>query len=825
MISGTSGNDTIDNSGQNVTIEALGGDDVIIDVQGSNYVNDVINAGAGNDSVVANAMNITVNGGAGNDTINGVKYGHVTIDAGDNDDYIYLDDAFIDGSVEQENSSISGGAGDDTITGSGNYITVNGGAGDDTIEINGSNNVYIYNNGDGNDIINMSTYDTLIIGDGTGTYSTTTSASGYDVIVEVGDGQITLGDAVSFETLNIVGEYEETAVNWATVMTAGNSTLISADETVASGTDNADTITTAALDNDTISRAVYGNAGNDVIQNAANNVTIDAGSGNDTITNTGSNVVYDYTKGNGNDVINGFTANDTLYIEEAAHPVSVSGNDLIVTVGNGKITLSGAATLDSLNITGSYDESARAFVTNLQQKTALGYPVVAQLLFHPNEYHGFETLPSDYYASSETLTIDSSDGLELMGYHYTPENSNDKWALIVHGYGHNHNHMNGFAEMYLANGYNVLMIDQRAAGESEGEWLTMGSAESEDVALWTQKIAELNPNAKIVLHGVSMGAATAMLAAANSNVTNVTSLVEDCGYTTVMNLIDLAKGMATQLADSEFVSVVDDAAESLTGHRLTSAAPIDSIGNVTIPSIFITGNSDTVVSMSNLEELYEASGAEVKEIFTVEGATHGLSALTDSIGYANTVFRFNAEAAGEGWVTSNTADEISLRGTSYDDTISNSGSGVTINAMGGNDTINNNSTIGGNVYLYNSGDGEDVITGFAENDTIIIDSGTGEYNTIASNDDVIINTSSGSITLKDAGEISSVNIEGEQVISTFNNTANGATIVGTALADTINNSGSMSRFKHSAEMMKLPTPIIIKLTLTRAQVTITFITV
>ena len=315
--------------------------------------------------------------------------------------------------------------------------------------------------------------------------------------------------------------------------------------------------------------------------------------------------------------------------------------------------------------------------------------MIAALLFHPTEYHGFETLPSDYYADSETLTINSSDGLKLTGYHYTPENSNDKWALIIHGYGHNHNHMNGFAEMYLANGYNVLMVDQRAAGASEGEWLTMGVAESNDVALWTQKIAELNPNAKIVLHGVSMGAATAMLAAADSKLTNVTSLVEDCGYTTVMNLIDLAKGMATQLADPQFIDVVDDASESLTGHRLTAAAPIDSIGKVTIPSVFITGTSDTVVTMSNLESLYAASGAEVKELFTVAGATHGLSALTDSVGYANTVFRFNAEAAGEGWATSNTVDAISLRGTKYGDTILNGGSNVTISTGAGNDSVYN----------------------------------------------------------------------------------------------------------------------------------------
>ena len=281
--------------------------------------------------------------------------------------------------------------------------------------------------------------------------------------------------------------------------------------------------------------------------------------------------------------------------------------------------------------------------------------------------------------------------------------------------------------------------------------MTMGSAESSDIALWTQKIAEINPSAKITLHGVSMGAATAMLAAANSNLTNVTSLVEDCGYTNVMNLVDLAKELYPALEDSEFVNVLDKVSESLTGHYLHEAVPLDSIGSATMPSMFITGTSDTVIPPSMLETLYAASGAEVKEIFTVEGAGHALSAITDSIGYSNAVFRFNAEAAEEGWITSNVTDNISLRGTKYDDTITNSGSGVTLNTGAGDDTITNNSREV--VYQYTAGDGNDVIIGVTSSDTIVIESDT--YKTLTSGNDKVISivSSSNTITLKDATNV------------------------------------------------------------------------
>ena len=181
--------------------------------------------------------------------------------------------------------------------------------------------------------------------------------------------------------------------------------------------------------------------------------------------------------------------------------------------------------------------------------------------------------------------------------------------------------------------------------------------------------------------------------------------------------------------------------------------------------------------MSNLESLYAASGAEVKELFTVAGATHGLSALTDSIGYANTVFRFNAEAAGEGWATSNTVDAISLRGTKYGDTISNSGADVTISTGAGNDSVYNsanNVTITGGAgndtvviddsdIVYNYEAGNDVIFGVSEGDTISI-SPDYVYRTAADGADLVISfqNSQNTITLKDAATVTPY-IEGTHV--------------------------------------------------------------
>ena len=743
---GSSGSDTISNGyGTNISINSGDGDDTINNFTGTSST---INAGAGNDSVWnTGGVSSVIYLGEGNDTILNTP-DHVTIYGGDDNDSIK--------SSISRYTLIDGGDGNDTIENSDNkenYSTVLGGAGDDYITNSGIN--VSINGGEGNDTIDNWNYSVTING-GEGADSIYNRSD--NVLIDGGDGA---------NTITSTGQN-------VTITNSGDKSSI----TGGSGTDS--------ISNTGSYVSINTGEGDDYVYNSGSNLTINGGTGDDTIENAGgSNIFFQYNSGDGNDIINGFGANDTLYFVDVAHKTSVSGDDLIITSGDNKITLSGAASLDNLNITGTYDEQARAFVTNLQQKTALGYPIIAALAFHPNEYHGFETLPEEYYAASETLNITSSDGLELTGYHYTPENSNDKWAVIVHGYGHNHKHMNGFAQMYLLNGYNVLMVDQRAAGESEGDWLTMGVAEGNDVALWTQKIAEINPNAKIILHGVSMGAATAMLAAANPNATNVVSLVEDCGYTNVINLVDILKEalkdsnpkLSAQLSNPEFIEMIDTAAETLTGYKLTAAAPIDSIGNATMPSIFISGDSDSVVPMSNLDSLYTASGAGVKEIFTVAGATHALSALTDSIGYANAVFRFNAEAAGEGWVTSNVTDAISLRGTKYDDVITNSGASVMINVGDGADFITNS----GSDVTINGGESADTISNSGANSSI--DGGAGDDYISSDSNESTIDGDEGADTIDNSG--SNVSINGGEGADSINNSGSNVSINGGAGNDTL----------------------------------------
>ena len=512
--------------------------------------------------------------------------------------------------------------------------------------------------------------------------------------------------------------------------------------------------------------------GYDFIDSTGNYVTITAGAGYDSISIDGKKNLLVYNLEDGSDVVTGFDGNDTLQIGDGTggYYAKTSGDDLIVQVGGGYVTLKGAANLKTVNIAGTLTdaetESDRATAVTLVnlafKRTDLNYPVLAGIAFDPTASYGAE--PANY-SEKETWTIKSSDGLELNAFHYAPENSNDKWAIVIHGYGLNHTHMYPFATFYLDNGYNVLLVDQRAAGESEGTWLTMGTAESADIALWTQEIASRFPESKITLHGVSMGAATAMLAASRSDIANVTSLVEDCGYSDIMEVVlKLGENIPIlgSMLSENVLTLMDSSTKTLTDYYLSDAAPIESIGSAKMPSLFITGTADSVISPAMLDELYDASGASVKEKFLVAGAGHAMAASLDSVGYSNTLFRFVAEADGEGWTTNNTVDSIYLKGTSYDDHFTNSGDYVTISGGKGDDQINLTSSSAA-VIKYAVGDGNDNVVGFNESSTLKI---SGDYKISKGKKNVVVKVGDEKITLRGAANLDTLNIVDTKVTLT-----------------------------------------------------------
>ena len=242
---------------------------------------------------------------------------------------------------------------------------------------------------------------------------------------------------------------------------------------------------------------------------------------------------------------------------------------------------------------------------------------------------------------NEIWTITSRDGLKLNATHYSPETPEEHyWVILVHGYGRDQRYARDFAEEYLERGYNVLTPDLRASGTSEGIYLTMGARESDDILIWIDKILGVDAKARIVLHGVSMGAATVMMAAAKSQSLNLAAVIEDCGFTSAYNMFTDQLKKIFGLPEFPIMNFVDVVSKIKTGVAVSDAAPIISVANSKIPTLFIHGDADKLVPFEMLDKLYNASASPVKEKFVVEGAGHADSKIKDPPKYFQRIFNF-----------------------------------------------------------------------------------------------------------------------------------------------------------------------------------------
>ncbi len=240
----------------------------------------------------------------------------------------------------------------------------------------------------------------------------------------------------------------------------------------------------------------------------------------------------------------------------------------------------------------------------------------------------------------ELWTLTSRDDLKLAADHFSPKEPSHRWALLVHGYGRDRTFAYDYAEAYLERGWNVITPDLRAAGESEGEYITMGFFESDDLIGWIKKIVELDPSAEIVLHGVSMGAATVMLTTGKELPPNVKVAVEDCGYTSAYEMFRDQLQVIFGLPEFPIMKCVDVVSGVKTGASVSSAAPIKAVGATKVPMLFIHGDADRLIDHSMMERLFEASGAPVKEQWTVEGAGHADAKPKNPAAYFERVFAF-----------------------------------------------------------------------------------------------------------------------------------------------------------------------------------------
>ena len=237
-------------------------------------------------------------------------------------------------------------------------------------------------------------------------------------------------------------------------------------------------------------------------------------------------------------------------------------------------------------------------------------------------------------------TIVSHDGLRLRGSYYEFQKGAPV-EIMFHGYkGNAIRDLSGGVFRCQTLGHNVFLVDHRASGKSEGRIITFGAKESLDCVAWVNYfVKEIDPDASIILTGISMGAATVLTAASMPLPKNVVGILADCGYTSTEDIIKkVMKDM--KLPAGLFYPFARLSALVIGRFDPNKTSPIASMKQCALPVIFFHGDTDDFVPCSMSQQNYEACTSEKKRMVITPSAGHGLCFPVDQDTYLKEIRDF-----------------------------------------------------------------------------------------------------------------------------------------------------------------------------------------
>ena len=227
--------------------------------------------------------------------------------------------------------------------------------------------------------------------------------------------------------------------------------------------------------------------------------------------------------------------------------------------------------------------------------------------------------------------INAIDNIRLYAAYISAEQESHSYAIIVHGIWDNCEGVGCLAKEYLAKGMNVLLPDLRAHGRSEGKYIGYGYDDRFDIMEWIYWILRQDRDARIMLHGVSMGAATVLMTTGENLPGNVRLAISDSSYTRTTDQLSKAyEGMAGSSIMPFRIALGLVRLETLVraGYDINKAAPVEAVKRSHTPTIFLHGDSDKFVDPSMCAALYQAAACE-KRYSLILGADHAEGVFVD----------------------------------------------------------------------------------------------------------------------------------------------------------------------------------------------------
>ncbi len=241
----------------------------------------------------------------------------------------------------------------------------------------------------------------------------------------------------------------------------------------------------------------------------------------------------------------------------------------------------------------------------------------------------------------ETVTIRSHDGLFLSGRYY---HHCDGAPLAIGFHGYRSSAFSDFAwgsEMILDTlGHNLLLVDERAHGRSQGRTISFGIQERFDVLAWTQYARQrFGADTPMVLYGISMGAATVLMASGLPLPETVRGIVADCPYSVPLDIILHVGETANPLPTWLMKPFLLLGARIFGGFDLQAMDALRAVKQARVPILVLHGEADGFVPAFMSEGPQQANPTLVQR-FTFPGADHAISCMVQPERYRQIVTEF-----------------------------------------------------------------------------------------------------------------------------------------------------------------------------------------
>ena len=233
----------------------------------------------------------------------------------------------------------------------------------------------------------------------------------------------------------------------------------------------------------------------------------------------------------------------------------------------------------------------------------------------------------------EDVWIRSKDGLKLHGT-YFPGNGGTKAVICFHGYtSKGLNDYGSLSYYYLDHGFRMLLIDERAHGDSEGTYIGFGTMDRLDGLEWVRwMIEKTGDDAQILLHGNSMGGATVCMMGGMDLPRQVKGIVSDCAFTSARDVFTHVLHSMYHLPAFPMIQIADRVNRKNAGYGLDDCNAAREVRKAKVPFLFIHGDEDIFVPCWMCEEIYK-NCASPKTKLIVKGAGHGESYYKDTKAY------------------------------------------------------------------------------------------------------------------------------------------------------------------------------------------------